>query len=162
MAKGRKNMATDGGKPEAVQEEPTELRKGKEEPTAEPELPETAEGTKEAAVTEEENMTMGGNEPEAVQEEPAELRKEKEEPAAEPGLPITTEGAKEETVTEESEKESENGKTRQRYQITCRNPINESFAGVSFKDGTAFTEDAFTASWFANKEGYTVHKEKGS
>lgn len=147
---------------ETVQEKPAELREGKEEPMAEPGLPTTEEGAKELTVTEEENRTMGGNGSEAMQEEPAELRKGKEEPAAEPGLPTTAEGAKEAVVTEESEKKSENGKTGRRYQITCRNPISETFAGVSFNNGMAFTEDAFTASWFANKEGYTVHKEKGS
>ena len=158
MAKGRKS----GNKPEAVREEPTELREGKEEPTEEPGLQTIAEEAKEPTVMEEENRIMGENAPEAVREDPTELQKEKKEPAVGPELPTTAEETKESAVTEKSEKESENGKTRRRYQITCRNSINESFAGVSFQNGMAFTEDAFTASWFANKEGYTVHREKGS
>ena len=143
-------------------EEPTELRQGKEEPTEEPGLQTIAEEAKEPTVMEEENRIMGENAPEAVREDPTELQKEKKEPAVGPELPTTAEETKESAVTEKSEKESENGKTRRRYQITCRNSINESFAGVSFQNGMAFTEDAFTASWFANKEGYTVHREKGS
>lgn len=44
------------------------------------------------------------------------------------------------------------------YQITCCNPVSESFGGVIFKEGVAYTKDGFTASWFRNKEGYAVKR----
>lgn len=44
------------------------------------------------------------------------------------------------------------------YRIMCCNQISESFGGVTFKEGVAYTKDGFTASWFGNKEGYTVSK----
>lgn len=44
------------------------------------------------------------------------------------------------------------------YQITCCNPVSESFGGVTFEEGVASTKDGFTASWFGNKEGYAVSK----
>lgn len=43
-----------------------------------------------------------------------------------------------------------------KYEIVCRNPINEAFGGVSFHEGIAHTSNGFTASWFNNKEGYIV------
>ena len=48
--------------------------------------------------------------------------------------------------------------TENSYKITCCNPINDSFGGVTFKNGVAHTKNVFTASWFGNKEGYTVSK----
>lgn len=45
------------------------------------------------------------------------------------------------------------------YKIVCCNPINEAFGGVHFYNGVSYTDDSFTASWFRNKEGYTVEKE---
>lgn len=72
-------------------------------------------------------------------------------------------------ASEESEEASakelevlEKADTEPVYQITCCNPINESFGGVTFKEGVACTNDGFTASWFRNKEGYTVSAEKGT
>lgn len=44
------------------------------------------------------------------------------------------------------------------YKITCCNPINDSFGGVAFVNGVAYTKDGFTASWFRNRKGYTVSK----
>lgn len=44
------------------------------------------------------------------------------------------------------------------YKITCCNPINDSFAGVTFVNGVACTKNGFTASWFRNRKGYTVSK----
>lgn len=56
----------------------------------------------------------------------------------------------------------EKADTGPNYRITCCNLINESFGGVTFKEGVACTDDGFTASWFRNKEGYTVSAEKGT
>lgn len=44
------------------------------------------------------------------------------------------------------------------FRITCRNRISESVGGVEFVDGTGYTRDGFSASWFANKSGYTVSR----
>lgn len=49
------------------------------------------------------------------------------------------------------------GKTS--YKIVCNRPISKTFGGVTFINGEARTEDAFTASWFRNKKGYAVTKE---
>jgi len=46
----------------------------------------------------------------------------------------------------------------QGYHIICRNKVTKNIGGVDFVDGVGYTEDAFEASWFASKEGYTVNR----
>lgn len=45
---------------------------------------------------------------------------------------------------------------RKKYKISCCNPVNKAIGGVKFRDGIAYTDDAYTASWFGNKAGYNV------
>ena len=42
------------------------------------------------------------------------------------------------------------------YVITCRNKVTNVIGGVKFDNGVGRTDDAFAASWFAAKDGYTV------
>lgn len=46
-----------------------------------------------------------------------------------------------------------------RYKIVCCQTVSKQIGGLSFQNGVAYTEDAYTASWFGNKAGYTVSKE---
>lgn len=45
-----------------------------------------------------------------------------------------------------------------RYRIICRNKVTETIGGVKFVDGVGYTKDGFSASWFANKNGYEVSR----
>lgn len=45
------------------------------------------------------------------------------------------------------------------YRITCRNRISETIGGVMFVEGVGYTRNAYSASWFANKDGYSVSEE---
>lgn len=68
----------------------------------------------------------------------------------------------EEKLNQTEEKELEEkmaAAARRRYKIVCCNPIDEDIGGVSFHEGVAYTDDSYAASWFKNKEGYTVGKE---
>lgn len=47
-----------------------------------------------------------------------------------------------------------------RYKITCCNPVNKQIGGIVFRDGVAYTDDAYAASWFRNKKGYVVTMKK--
>lgn len=47
-----------------------------------------------------------------------------------------------------------------RYKIVCYQTVNKQIGGLSFQNGVAYTEDAYTASWFGNKAGYTVTVSK--
>lgn len=42
------------------------------------------------------------------------------------------------------------------YIITCRNKATKLICGIDFVDGVGRTDDAYAASWFASKDGYTV------
>lgn len=49
------------------------------------------------------------------------------------------------------------GKLQQKFfRITCRNKVTEMIGGVKFVDGVGYTDDAYAASWFTNKNGYKV------
>ncbi len=43
-----------------------------------------------------------------------------------------------------------------KYRIICRNRIMKQIGGVDFMNGEGYTFDAYAASWFAAKDGYTV------
>ena len=43
-----------------------------------------------------------------------------------------------------------------KYRIICRNRITKQVGGVDFMNGEGYTIDAYAASWFAAKDGYTV------
>lgn len=76
---------------------------------------------------------------------------------------LEPEAPKEEGQTPEPEtpKEEHPAKvSKTRYVIQCRNNINKTFGGVTFANGIAKTEDAYTASWFRAKAGYNVSEEK--
>lgn len=79
--------------------------------------------------------------------------------AAETAAPAAPEQEAEISVEKSADAEAgvqqENGKC---YEIICRNPVSKTIGGVTFVNGTGRTEDAFAASWFANKDGYTVKK----
>lgn len=77
-------------------------------------------------------------------------------------IPEKTEIIEKDQGAQTEEKELEEKKAaavRGRYKIVCCNPIDEDFGGVSFHEGIAYTDDSYAASWFKNKEGYTVGKE---
>lgn len=42
------------------------------------------------------------------------------------------------------------------FKITCRNNVSGMIGGVMFQDGVGYTRDGYSASWFANKDGYSV------
>ncbi|MCM1304574.1 MAG: hypothetical protein NC305_13330 [Lachnospiraceae bacterium] len=46
------------------------------------------------------------------------------------------------------------------FRVTCRNKISGTIGGVEFVDGVGYTSDGFSASWFANKDGYSVDPGK--
>lgn len=48
---------------------------------------------------------------------------------------------------------------KKRFRITCRNNVSEMIGGVNFAAGVGYTEDSYSASWFANKDGYKVDRE---
>lgn len=91
--------------------------------------------------------------------------KVKEQEAEQPKLEQPAQEA-EQPKPEQPTQEAEQPKSEQptqaeetslhRYKIECCNQINESFGGVSFQNGVAYTDSCFTASWFRNKVGYTV------
>lgn len=45
------------------------------------------------------------------------------------------------------------------FTITCRNNVSGMIGGVMFRDGVGYTRDGYSASWFANKDGYSVDSE---
>lgn len=46
------------------------------------------------------------------------------------------------------------------FRITCRNKVSGTIGGVEFVDGVGYTSNGFSASWFANKDGYSVDSGK--
>ena len=161
---------------ETDQEAPTENHKEegslevtekKKEPEADQEAPaenQEEEGSLEATVKE--------KEPEADQEAPTVCHeaegclkvtdKNSEIPVKNLKTDKISEMLKEDPQTSLENKETEKNlefPKKTTYKIVCRNAINETFGGVSFSNGVAYTKNSFTASWFRNKEGYIVEKE---
>ncbi len=67
----------------------------------------------------------------------------------------------EQAPEEKVDAEGEQAKTseavpKSSYVITCRNKVTKVIGGVKFDNGVGRTDDAFAASWFAAKDGYTV------
>ena len=62
----------------------------------------------------------------------------------------------EEKVDAEGEQAETSDAVPKSYVITCRNNVTKVIGGVKFDNGVGRTDDAFAASWFAAKDGYTV------
>lgn len=76
-------------------------------------------------------------------------------------LPEEEPAANSEGIREEKVQDGESRRTvlEKLYRITCRNKISEVIGGVMFVAGVGYTRDAYSASWFANKDGYSVSEE---
>lgn len=71
------------------------------------------------------------------------------EPEEKPETPV--EDAKAE------QKEPQNAEQEEKvFKITCRNNVSGLIGGVVFLGGVGYTRDSYSASWFANKDGYSV------
>lgn len=87
------------------------------------------------------------------QELPAEVT---EDPAAE-AVPVEQDILSDEEDAEADQKELQNAEQEEKaFRITCRNNVSGMIGGVMFLGGVGYTRDGYSASWFANKDGYSV------